>query len=108
MRWLATSCFDGTGQRKTLPSLVPLAAKAVSPAWFTAGAKAAHVTGERCTVLAEVAAPIADLDRTRIDAALKDAREDLADAKDEPGRKAAERRVAVEEAKLAALEPQPY
>jgi F-type H+-transporting ATPase subunit epsilon len=68
----------------------------------------AEITGERCTVLAEVAAPIADLDRTRIDAALKDAREDLVDAKDEHGRKAAERRIAVEEAKLAALEPQPY
>jgi F-type H+-transporting ATPase subunit epsilon len=68
----------------------------------------AEITGERCTVLAEVAAPIADLDRTRIEAALKDAREDLADAKDEHGRKAAERRIAVEEAKLAALEPQPY
>ena len=68
----------------------------------------AEVTGERCTVLAEEAAPIADLDRTRIEAALKNAREDLADAKEEPGRKAAEHRVAIEEAKLAALEPQPY
>lgn len=68
----------------------------------------AEITGERCTVLAEVAAPIADLDRTRIEAALKNAREDLADAKEEPGRKAAEHQVAIEEAKLAALEPQPY
>jgi F-type H+-transporting ATPase subunit epsilon len=67
-----------------------------------------EITGERCTVLAEVAAPIAELDRGRIDATLKNAREDLADAKDEHARAAAERRIALEEAKLAALEPQPY
>lgn len=67
-----------------------------------------EVTGERCTVLAEEAAPLGELDRGRIEAGLKGAREDLADARDEPARKAAERRVALGEAKLAALEPQPY
>jgi len=68
----------------------------------------AEITGERCTVLAEVAMPVAELDRSRIEAALKDARDDLADAKEEAERQAAERRVAIEEAKLAALESQPY
>lgn len=68
----------------------------------------AEITGERCTVLAEVAAPVAELDRGRIEATLKDAREDLTLAKDEQARKAAERRIEIEEAKLAALEPQPY
>lgn len=68
----------------------------------------AEITGERCTVLAEVAAPVAELDRAAIEAALKDAREDLADAKDEHARTAVERRIEIEEAKLAALEPQPY
>jgi F-type H+-transporting ATPase subunit epsilon len=68
----------------------------------------AEITGERCTVLAEVALPVAELDRGHIEAALKDARDNLADAKDEPERQAAERRVAIEEAKLAALESQSY
>ncbi len=67
-----------------------------------------EVTGERCTVLAEEAAPLAELDRGRTEADLKAAREDLADAREEPSRKAAERQVAIGEAKLAALEPQPY
>ena len=68
----------------------------------------AEITGERCTVLAEVALPLAELDRGRIEAALKDARDDLADAKEDAARQAAERRIALEEAKLAALESQPY
>jgi len=67
-----------------------------------------EVTGERCTVLAEEAAPLAELDRARAEEALRVAREDLADAREEPSRKAAERQVAIGEAKLAALEPQPY
>jgi F-type H+-transporting ATPase subunit epsilon len=67
-----------------------------------------EVTGERCTVLAEEAAPLAELDRGRTEADLKAAREDLADAREEPSRKAAERQVTIGEAKLAALEPQPY
>jgi F-type H+-transporting ATPase subunit epsilon len=67
-----------------------------------------EITGERCTVLAEVAEPLAELDRGHIEARLKEAREDLADAREEHERAAAERRVAIEEAKLAALETQPY
>ena len=68
----------------------------------------AEITGERCTVLAEVAAPVAELDRGHIEAALRDARDHVAEAKDELERRAAERQVEIEEAKLAALETQPY
>ena len=67
----------------------------------------AEITGERCTVLAEIAEPVAELDRGRVEIALREAREDLADAKEEHDRAAAERRVAIEEARLAALEAQP-
>ena len=68
----------------------------------------AEITGERCTVLAEVAAPVAELDRGHIETALRDARDRVAEAKDELERRAAERQVEIEEAKLAALETQPY
>lgn len=61
----------------------------------------AEVTPERCTVLADLATPVADLKRDEIEAKLRDAREDVADAKDDAGRKAAEREVAVFEAMLA-------
>lgn len=64
----------------------------------------AEATPERCTVLAESALPVADIDRAGTEQKLKDAREDLADAKDEAERAAAGRRVAVFEAMLAAGE----
>ena len=62
----------------------------------------AEATPERCTVLADNALPIEDIDRPDTEQKLKDAREDLADAKEEADRKAAERQVAVFEAMLAA------
>jgi len=64
---------------------------------FVAGGFA-EVTGERCTVLAEQAMPLAELDRGRIEAEIKDARDDLSDAKTDTDRAAAERAVAVAEA----------
>jgi len=67
------------------------------------GAGFAEVTPERVTVLAEDAVPLAELDRGTVEQALKDAREDLQDAKDEQERLAARRAIAVTEAKLAAL-----
>ena len=39
-----------------------------------------EVTNERCTILAEEAIPVADLDREAIEQRIKDAEEDLADA----------------------------
>jgi F-type H+-transporting ATPase subunit epsilon len=76
---------------------------AVKERIFVAGGFA-EVTPARCTVLAEQALPVAEIDRAKVDAELKDAREDLADAKDETDRKLAERRIAVGEAMLQAAE----
>lgn len=67
---------------------------------FVAGGFA-EVTPERCTVLAEMALPVEDVDRAEAEQKLKDARDDLTDAKDEPERRAAERRIATYEAMLA-------
>ncbi|MDX1576297.1 MAG: F0F1 ATP synthase subunit epsilon [Kiloniellales bacterium] len=62
----------------------------------------AEVTPARCTVLAEQAVAAADIDRGEAEQQLRDAREDLADAKDKHGRDQAERRIAVAEAMIAA------
>ena len=62
----------------------------------------AEATPERCTVLADAATPISDLKREDIEPKLKDAREDIGDTADETARKAAEKRVLVLEAMLAA------
>jgi F-type H+-transporting ATPase subunit epsilon len=63
----------------------------------------AEVTGERCTVLADRAMPVSELDRQAAEQQLKDSREDLADAKTDPERVAAGERIAVAEAMLQAL-----
>ena len=69
---------------------------------FVAGGFA-EVTPERCTVLADEAVPLGELDRAGIEQSLKDAREDLEDAQSDQARAAAERRIAVEQAKLQAV-----
>jgi F-type H+-transporting ATPase subunit epsilon len=74
---------------------------------FVAGGFA-EVTAERCTVLAEQALPIAEIDRGAVETALKDAREDLAEAKNDHERAAAEAAIAVAEAKISALETTVY
>lgn len=74
---------------------------------FVAGGFA-EVTGERCTVLAEQAMPVADIDRASAESELKDARDDLGDAKDDASRAKAEAAVAVAEAKLTALDNPSY
>ncbi|WP_119462900.1 F0F1 ATP synthase subunit epsilon [Rhodospirillaceae bacterium SYSU D60014] len=68
----------------------------------------AEVTPERCTVLAEEAMPVGQLDRGAIDTQMREARNDLADAKDDGDRAAAETRITVAEAKLAAMEGTVY
>jgi F-type H+-transporting ATPase subunit epsilon len=68
---------------------------------FVAGGFA-EVTPARCTVLAEQAVPIAEIDRSAAEQQLKDAQEDLADAEDDAGRLAAEKQVAVAEAMIQA------
>ena len=79
------------------------AGKTVKDRIFVAGGFA-EVTRERCTVLAEEAMPVDDLDRTAIEAQARAAREDLGLAKDAAERAAAERSLAVAEAKLAVLQ----
>lgn len=74
----------------------------VSERLFIAGGYA-EVTAERCTVLAEEALPVAEIDRAQVEAELKDLGEDLEDAKDEAARKAIQAKIAVAEAKLKAL-----
>ncbi len=69
---------------------------------FVAGGFA-EVTPERCTVLAEEAVPLAELDRAAVERELREAREDAADTGDKRRRAAAERRAALAEAKLAVL-----
>ena len=79
------------------------AGKTVKDRIFVAGGFA-EVTRERCTVLAEEAMPVDDLDRAAIEAQARAAREDLGLAKDAAERAAAERSLAVAEAKLAVLQ----
>ena len=68
---------------------------------FVAGGFA-EVTPSRCTVLAEQAMPVAEIDRPAIEQQLKDAREDMADAEDDDERAAAAQRIAVAEAMIQA------
>jgi F-type H+-transporting ATPase subunit epsilon len=74
---------------------------------FVAGGFA-EVTNERCTVLAEQAMPLAEIDRLAVDGELKNARDDLSGAKSDMERAIAEREIAVAEAKLAALDNPVY
>ena len=68
---------------------------------FVAGGFA-EVTAERCTVLAEEAVPVADIDVAAVDQELKDLGEDLADAKSDAERAAVVKRIAVRQAMRAA------
>jgi len=62
----------------------------------------AEVTPERCTVLAEEAVPLKDIDVATIDQQLKDLGEDLADAKTDEEKAAIAKRIAVRQALRAA------
>ena len=69
---------------------------------FVAGGFA-EVVGERCTVLVEEATPLEELDRASVEQALQDAREDVADAKDDGERAEANKRIKIAEEQLRAL-----
>lgn len=69
---------------------------------FVAGGFA-EVTGERCTVLAETATPISELDRGAIEKALAEARTRHAAAADDVVRAEIDREIEVLDAKTAAL-----
>jgi F-type H+-transporting ATPase subunit epsilon len=68
---------------------------------FVAGGFA-EVTGERCTVLAEEAAPLNDVNRAQVEADLRRLNEELAAAREDAERAAIATRIEVAEAKLAA------
>lgn len=69
---------------------------------FVAGGFA-EVTEARCTVLAEEAVALTDLDRAVVEQQIKDLSEDLDDSKSDAERAAAESKLAVARAKLDAL-----
>ncbi|MBM3478455.1 MAG: F0F1 ATP synthase subunit epsilon [Alphaproteobacteria bacterium] len=72
----------------------------VSDRIFVAGGFA-EVTAERCTVLAEQAMPVADLDRGQIEGEIKSLRDGLAVVDGDAERAALAARIAVAEAKLS-------
>jgi F-type H+-transporting ATPase subunit epsilon len=61
---------------------------------FVAGGFA-EVAAARCTVLADRAVAVDELDRAAAEQTLKDAREDLADAKNDDERREAEKQIAI-------------
>jgi F-type H+-transporting ATPase subunit epsilon len=70
---------------------------------FVAGGFA-EVTQQRCTVLAEEAVPLDEIDRAEADARVADAREAVSTALDDAGREAAETRLAIAEGLLKAVQ----
>lgn len=70
---------------------------------FVAGGFA-EVTPERCTVLAEEAVEVSEIDRAAVERRLQEAREDLADAKTDEERAALARQVVIAETMLAVHE----
>lgn len=68
---------------------------------FVAGGFA-EVTETRCTVLAEQALPLAEIDRAKVEQEVKDLSEDLDDAKSDGERAAVEAKLAIARAKLDA------
>ncbi|HEY9536205.1 MAG TPA: F0F1 ATP synthase subunit epsilon [Kiloniellaceae bacterium] len=63
---------------------------------FVAGGFA-EVTPSRCTVLAEEALPVGEIDRAKAEQRLSDAKDDLLDAKDATEKAVAERQIKVAE-----------
>ncbi len=83
------------------------ASGAVSSRIFVAGGFA-EVTGSRCTVLAEEAVPVGDIDRAEVETDLKNAVEDIGATDDPSAQKAAEFRADTARAKLTALDAPVY
>ncbi len=80
-----------------------------APERIFVGGGFAEVTAAGCTVLAEQAIPVADIDRAVAEKAIADAREDLDDAKDDVAKAVAQNALKVAEARLAAVvEPSVY
>jgi F-type H+-transporting ATPase subunit epsilon len=83
------------------------AGNSVEKRFFVAGGFL-EVTGERCTVLAEQAIPVEDIDVSAAQSQVNDLSEDVSHAKDEREKEAAEADLAVARAKLQAAETPAY
>jgi len=68
----------------------------------------AEVTPERCTVLADEAALLGDLDRAEIERSVNDLRDDVNAARDDAEKQAAGKALAIAEAKITALDSSIY
>jgi F-type H+-transporting ATPase subunit epsilon len=79
----------------------------VSSRIFVAGGFA-EVTGQRCTVLAEEALAVDDIDRAAVETDLQNAVEDIGGTDDPGEQKAAENRATTARAKLAAIDAPVY
>jgi F-type H+-transporting ATPase subunit epsilon len=79
----------------------------VSDRIFVAGGFA-EVTAERCTVLAEEAERLDEIDRSAVEGQMRDLREDLGMAQSDEERALIEGRIAVAEAKIEAIGEQVY
>ena len=83
--------------------------KGGAPERIFIGGGFAEVTASGCTVLAEQAQPVGEIDRALAERAIADAREDVEDAKDEVARAVAQNELKIAEARLAAaVEPSTY
>ncbi len=80
---------------------------AVTDRIFIAGGFA-EVSDNRCTVLAEEAMPVEDIDKASAEQALSDARDDVDAAKSDSQRNAAETSATVAEAKIQAVDSPAY
>jgi len=74
----------------------------VSDRIFVAGGFA-EVTAERCTVLAEEAEPLDDIDRSAVEGVIRELREDLGLAQSDEERALIETKIEVAEAKIEAI-----
>ena len=83
------------------------AAGAVSSRIFVAGGFA-EVTASRCTVLAEEALAVGDIDRSEVETDLENAIEDMGGTDDPGEQKAAENRADTARAKLVAIDAPVY
>ncbi len=80
---------------------------AVKQRFFLAGGFA-EVTKERCTILAEGAVPVEDIDRAAVEQEIRDLREDVGSAADDNERARVEMSLAVAEAKLNSVDSPSY
>ena len=79
----------------------------VAERFFFAGGFA-EVTTERCTILAEGAIRVADIDRAAVEQEIRDLRDDIAQVAEDADRRAPAASLAVAEAKLQALDAPAY